>query len=1319
MDRARWPDLVTETLPVLVCYVDCAGLYQHTNRAYEEWFGLPAEAIRGHHVAEVLGSDAYERLRPYVARALAGERVAFTDEIPYRTGTRIVDAVYVPDVVADGSVRGFAALVQDATDRARAERRLRLLAEASAVLAGSLDYEETLRRVVRLALPDLADFAGLSLLDESDRLQPVALAHVDPAKEAMLRELAERRRLDLDDPTSLASLVARTGRSIVTEVSSQAVAAIVPDDELRRLALALEARWALVVPVVGRERALGALGLVSTAPDRPYDDDDQRLAEELGRRAGLAVENARLHREVQRAREHQQFLLEASLLLASTLDYRAELEQIVRLAVPTLADWCAIDLIEADGQIRRLVAVHRDPARAETIAELQRRYPVLDPAAPHTITRVLATGRSWFDPAVDEDRFVAEARDPEHLALLRSLGFAAEIVVPLTARGRALGTLTLVLTSRERRYDRADLALAEELASWCGLAIDNAHLYEAERAAVAEARRSEARYRALFEGLLDAAVVSDAAGRYLDVNPAMSQLLGYTREEFLSFCLGELSIETAHAHEEFEQLRRTGAWRGEWSLRHKDGSIVAVESSVRRVELPEGVVYLGVMRDVTARKAAEADAGFLAALSERILAAEDADALLGEVVREVGTYLQAERCFFIEIDHANDRGIIRRDFCRGVPSVAGDYPMSAYSSETRVRLAAGQPIVIEDAQGDPRTAPWFEQTYEPAGEHAFVGVPLRRDGVWQATLSVTVGRPRRWQRREITLLETVAERTWQAIERLRLTAELRQTEERLNLAQAAGGVGVWDWTVASGEMFWSETMWLLYGRSPCGRQPDATFWATCLHPDDRARVIARVERFLAAEGTEYRDEFRVVRPDGITRWVESVARLERSAAGAPLRMFGINRDVTDRKRLEDRLAFLAAFGSGLAASLDYDRVPEVVARLIVPAFADYCFVDLLQADGTVRRVGWAHADPTWQRRFDDEIQALFPPHPPSQHPIVQAIATGGPVFAPTIDGPWLERIGLSPAHRVIIDALGPRSLVAVPMTARDHVIGALSVWCTDDSGRRFSTEDLAAARSLGARSALAIDNARLYREAQEEIARRRQAEEERRAFVDAVAHDVKGPLGVVKGQAQLMQRRLRRGDSANPAGLETGLGRIEEAADRTVGLIEEMLDAAHLQAGTPLELRLVPTDLVELARRCAGQQAQSTTRHEIRVETALSELVGTWDLSRLERVVANLLQNAIKYSPAGGDVTIELERLEDERGAWAELRVRDRGIGIPTGDLPHVFERFRRGSNVSGRFAGTGIGLAGARQIVEQHGGSIAVASVEGCGSVFTVRLPL
>ena len=304
------------------------------------------------------------------------------------------------------------------------------------------------------------------------------------------------------------------------------------------------------------------------------------------------------------------FLAEASEILAGSLDYEAELERVARLIVPALADWCVVDLLVADGRLHRLAVVHRDPDKAEAALELRRHYAVLAPNRAHRAWDVLQRGKPWFDPAVAETRFVREARDAEHLSLLRRLGFAAEMVLPLTARGRTLGVITLVLADTSRQYGPGDLALAEELARRAALAIDNARLY-------AEAQAAEARYRGLFEGVADAILSVDADGRFRDVNAAAVELFGYGREELLGSRLKDV-IAPGGELTKIEVLwrPRDGTWHGELDLRRKDGLVLTVEARTTVVTLPAGPVALSVVRDVSERHRAAVDRQRLAAIVE-------------------------------------------------------------------------------------------------------------------------------------------------------------------------------------------------------------------------------------------------------------------------------------------------------------------------------------------------------------------------------------------------------------------------------------------------------------------------------------------------------------------------------------------------------------------------------------------------------------------------------------------------------------------------------------------------------------------------------
>jgi signal transduction histidine kinase len=238
----------------------------------------------------------------------------------------------------------------------------------------------------------------------------------------------------------------------------------------------------------------------------------------------------------------------------------------------------------------------------------------------------------------------------------------------------------------------------------------------------------------------------------------------------------------------------------------------------------------------------------------------------------------------------------------------------------------------------------------------------------------------------------------------------------------------------------------------------------------------------------------------------------------------------------------------------------------------------------------------------------------------------------------------------------------------------------------------------------------------------RAALESRDAFLAAVTHDLKTPLTAVLGYVQLLRRRVGRTAGPDTERLLEGLQQIELTGTRMRRQIDQLLDVARLQMGQPLELERRPTDLVALCRAACREHQVGSGRHRIRLEARVDRMVGEWDPLRLERLLDNLLGNAIKYSPAGGTVTVTVDaegNKERDAAGWALLTVRDSGIGVPEADVANIFDRFYRAGNTSRQMTGSGIGLASARQIVQEHGGEISAASEEGTGSVFTVRLPL
>jgi signal transduction histidine kinase len=287
-----------------------------------------------------------------------------------------------------------------------------------------------------------------------------------------------------------------------------------------------------------------------------------------------------------------------------------------------------------------------------------------------------------------------------------------------------------------------------------------------------------------------------------------------------------------------------------------------------------------------------------------------------------------------------------------------------------------------------------------------------------------------------------------------------------------------------------------------------------------------------------------------------------------------------------------------------------------------------------------------------------------------------------------------------------RGLLAAPLIERsDRNIGLLQL--SDKYAGEFTADDEAVLVQLAELASVAIENARLYNKAQEAIHVRDQ-------FLTIASHELKTPLTSLLGQAQLLERRAKREDTFTDRDQRT-VQVIVEQAYRLNTMIMTLLDISRIETGQ-LSIDSSPLNLSVLVRRVVVEVQPTLDRHTVECVAPNIPLMIEGDALRLEQVIQNLVQNAIKYSPAGGTVHVQLE----QRGTLACMAVQDEGIGIPLAALPQLFQRFYRAKNVDEQhISGMGIGLYIVEEIVSLHGGTVDVQSTEGKGSIFTICLPL
>jgi len=401
----------------------------------------------------------------------------------YRSPHRFTD-LEVETSRALGNMAAAALTTAELYDEQRRTReQSALLAQASAALADSLDFETTLSTVARLAVPGIGDSCAIHLIDEDDRIRLVAAVHVDPLKAQAMQTLA-----DPTNATTARSWI-RTIRdgtpTLLAEIDEAVITrSLQGDAQLLRAFDEVRFTSQISVPLVARGRTIGGITFTLGPGERRYDAADVRLAEDLAQRAAIAVDNARLYRAAQEGEmaaaighSRARFLADVGETLASSLDYETTLKTVADLAVPDIADWCTVDILDRSGALQRLAVAHIDPAKLHLAERLQAMYPEPRDAA-GGVRQVIRTGLPTMMAHIPDSLLAGAARDAEHLRLLREIGLTSYICVPLLMRGRAFGALTFVSAESGRAYGDADLRFAQDVASRAALAVENARAYQ-------------------------------------------------------------------------------------------------------------------------------------------------------------------------------------------------------------------------------------------------------------------------------------------------------------------------------------------------------------------------------------------------------------------------------------------------------------------------------------------------------------------------------------------------------------------------------------------------------------------------------------------------------------------------------------------------------------------------------------------------------------------------------------------------------------------------------------------------------------------------
>lgn len=958
------------------------------------------------------------------------------------------------------------------------------------------------------------------------------------------------------------------------------------------------------------------------------------------------VRGAEMHKELM-------FLADASEQLTGSLDPQTILERLARLSVPYLADWCTVDLVERpDGKGTET----RSPSAAGAVADAR--------SPQKTVFR----------------RVTAKHVDPEKEFLLRDLEPEAEGRLGIAKVLRS-GQSQILAGGEEPASERGDVTADAQAAL---------HSQLGTRSAMA--------------------VPLMARGRRLGV---------------LSFGLSESS-----------------------RVYSVDDLVLAAELAHRAALALDNAYLYRQAED--ARKAAERSAdraawlfAVTAALSDAITPAAVMRVLASEIVAAAGAVTGAVA---LRTGGGGELEVLRNTGYLDAQTAS----LRQFEIEAPLPLARAvrdrQPIFLESEARLEEFSPRFVAACRAAGERAYAAIPLFLEGRVLGAVGFGFAEPRSFSDDERAFMLALVQQGAQALERARLSAlqteeamhlsheVLRQMPEAILITDLDGNIRQW-----LGE---AESIFGYLAEEIVGKQ------MSTLHRED-ARGDATPQILQAIESMRtFVGEVPCVRRDGSEIPIEITAYPVHDQEGRPLFLVGIHRDITDRKRAEEerarliraqaaraeaeeaarRFSFLAEVSTALTASLDFDTTLKTLARLCVPTLADFCVVEVPEGD-QARMVAAAHAEPAKEALLAHfypgglEAAEVEPrsggaassprPLPPASvaqsarpsPPVMRVLRTGRSELYPTLTEATVISASMRPEQIAATRQLAPTGYLVVALRARGRILGVLSLGISE-SGRGLDAADVALAEEVAYRAALALDNARLYRELQD-------ANRLKDEFLGTVSYELRTPLNAVLGWARMIHTR-----SLDAPSEQRAIGAIERNAEMQATLIDELLDASRIVTGT-LKIERLAVELSLPIQAAIDAILPSAAGRGVAIQMAIDP-TGVYvegDPARLQQVVWHLLSNSVKFTKAGGVVSVRLS--QDERNA--EIAVSDTGEGIVAELLPYVFDRFRQGDSVTGRrHGGLGLGLSIVKHVVELHGGTVEASSAGvDRGATFVVRLPL
>ncbi len=708
-------------------------------------------------------------------------------------------------------------------------------------------------------------------------------------------------------------------------------------------------------------------------------------------------------------------------------------------------------------------------------------------------------------------------------------------------------------------------------------------------------------------------------------------------------------------------VKATGeTYEDEFRILTPDGSLrwLAGKGRVIRDGTGQAARLIGVNFDITERKQKELNSQFLLELNRTVRTLSDADKIEQTVSTSLGKYLQVTNCNFSTVDVTKDWLEVQHNYqSDDTVKLEGSYKLSDFVAPEFVRhYQQGESITVSDVTEDIRTQALIHNIATLRMRSLLV-VPYLEEGRWIAALNISCAAPRQWRKDEIELAETVAAQFIPAMKRARTEAVATLLGERFKQTETSAKSFLYEWDVASQHVWRSSGLETVTGFRPEDIPDDARWWNARIHPDDFEAAMNIADSVLVTGG-EYSTQYRVRTKDDSYVYLWDRGRVTLDEHGHAQKLLGTSTDISGQKRLEYALATTAA------------RLDATISFLPL----GFC---LLSSDYRYIRINSTLADINGLS-VEDHLGKRVPEILPYVWKMIE---------------PILKQIELTGEPALNIE-------VKHPSNARTWLVSYYPVPDADGSLLGFGSVALEITERQQTLNALRETNIKL-----------RDLSERQQRFVADAAHELRAPLTSVRGNLDLLTRYQ---DIPKDEQREM-LVDLQQEAVRLSTLVEDLLELARSDSG--LKIKQQPVNLTEVLVSTWHKIQDLNTSHTFELENTPTLYV-TGDGDRLKQLALILLENATKYTPAGGTISLGLARNKSD----ALFYVRDTGIGIAREDLAHVFERFYRTDKARTRAedpGGTGLGLAIAEWIVTEHGGKVWLESEPGKGTTAFVQIPL